>query len=148
MGFKFKRFYLTNFLGIWCSVVKTFSFIYDVALDNELIEHELDHVVIGISNSNPVLNPAEASDFDWKTIENIKKEMKTKNGEYLKDGFVVDSDETEEEVSCDVDEEEEELLELQEDDADEEQIELEDDDIELSCGSELEEEEYTYSDDD
>ena len=62
-------------MGYECSVVKTFSFIYDVALDNELIEHELDHVVIGISNSNPVLNLAEASDFDWKTIENIKKEM-------------------------------------------------------------------------
>jgi hypothetical protein len=88
----------------------------------------------------------EKDEEEADELENIKKEMKTKNEEYLKDGFVVDSDETEEEVSCDVDEEEEELLELQEDDADEEQIELEDDDLELSGGSELEEEEYEYSD--
>lgn len=88
----------------------------------------------------------EKDEEEADELENIKKEMKTKNGEYLKDGFVVDSDETEEEVSCDVDEEEEELLELEEEDADEEQIDLEDDDLELSCGSELEEEEYEYSD--
>jgi isopentenyl-diphosphate delta-isomerase len=62
-------------MGYSCTVIKTFSFIYDVALDNELIEHELDHVVIGISDENPVLNPAEASDFDWKSIDSIKNEM-------------------------------------------------------------------------
>ena len=62
-------------MGYSCPVVRTFSFIYDVALDNELIEHELDHVVIGISDKNPVLNPAEASDFDWKTIDTIKNDM-------------------------------------------------------------------------
>ena len=66
---------LNEEMGYNCFVVKTFSFIYDVALDNELIEHELDHVVIGISDENPVLNPDEASDFEWKTIDLIKNEM-------------------------------------------------------------------------
>jgi isopentenyl-diphosphate delta-isomerase len=62
-------------MGYSCTVFKSFSFIYDVALDNDLIEHELDHVVIGISDNNPILNPAEASAFEWKSIETIKNEM-------------------------------------------------------------------------
>lgn len=89
----------------------------------------------------------EKDDEEVDELENIKKEMKTKKGEYLKDGFVVDTDESEEDVSGSVedDDEIEANFDDEEDDDDEEQIELEDD-IDLSAGSELEEEEYEYSD--
>lgn len=92
----------------------------------------------------------DKDDDEIDELENIKKEMKTKKGEYLKDGFVIDSDESEGTLSCDdIDEEEldNELLEDEDEDDDEVNIELEDDDIDLSAGSELEEEEYEYSDD-
>lgn len=91
----------------------------------------------------------EKEDEEGDELETIKKEMKTKKGGYLKDGFVVDSDESEDTLSSNenADEEESELCEDEDDgEDDEEQIELDDDEMELSVGSELEEEEYEYSD--
>jgi hypothetical protein len=78
-------------------------------------------------------------------LEGVPAEKKTKHG-YLKDGFVVDSDEDEEYGSGDDDDEDSDELEQIDDvngsdDVDEE-LELED------IGSELSEEEYDYSDDD
>lgn len=72
-------------------------------------------------------------------LENIPKHMKTKKGGYLKDGFVVDSSDTEEindseeEENDDIEESSEETSEL------EEELVLED------LGSELSEEDYDYS---
>ena len=76
-------------------------------------------------------------------LENIPKHMKTKKGGYLKDGFVVDSSDTEEENTGSDDEEEsnEPSDDAENADADEE-LELED------VGSELSEETYIESDDD
>ena len=78
-------------------------------------------------------------------LEGVSAEKKTKHG-YLKDGFVVDSDEDEEYGSDDDDDDDSDELE-QNDDVDgsddvDEELELED------IGSELSEEEYDYSDDD
>ena len=72
-------------------------------------------------------------------LENIPKEKKTKNG-YLKDGFVVDSSDTEDDdVSVDDDEEDDCDDEDDTDDVDgEDELELE------MIGSELSEEEYDY----
>lgn len=93
----------------------------------------------------------EKDDEEIDELENIKKEMKTKKGDYLKDGFVVDSDESEELVSCSGDLGEEELEDeiLCDDEEDDEEValDLDDDDLDLSAGSELEEEDYEYSDD-
>jgi len=72
-------------------------------------------------------------------LENIPKEKKTKNG-YLKDGFVVDSSDTEEDDDVSDDDEEDEYDD--EDDTDEVDG---DDELELEMiGSELSEEDYDY----
>jgi hypothetical protein len=78
-------------------------------------------------------------DDEEDELENIPKSMKTKKGGYLKDGFVVDSSDTEDiDVSdSDIDDEEDEPI-LSEDL--EEELVLED------IGSELSEEAYDYSD--
>lgn len=78
-------------------------------------------------------------------LKNIPKEKKTKSG-YLKDGFVVDSSDTEEENDeGSEDDDESDNDEESEDDADndEEENELEED-----IGSELSNDEYDYSSDD
>ena len=62
-------------MGMSCELKSAFSFIYNVELDNGLYEHELDHVVIGIGNLNPVINPTEASMFCWKSIDEIIKDI-------------------------------------------------------------------------
>ncbi len=53
-------------MGIECKIKKLFSFIYKEKLDNELTEYEYDHVFIGISDNEPVINISEV--VDWKSI--------------------------------------------------------------------------------
>ena len=77
-------------------------------------------------------------DDEEDELENIPKHLKTKKGGYLKDGFVVDSSDTEEEVSVSYDEESEPSEDTE--NAAEEELELED------IGSELSEETYFESD--
>ena len=71
-------------------------------------------------------------DDEEDELNNIPKKMKTKKGGYLKDGFVVDSSDTEEDVSSS--EEDEDVSD--EPSVNEEELELED------VGSELSEESY------
>jgi hypothetical protein len=76
-------------------------------------------------------------------LENIPKNMKTKKGGYLKDGFVVDSSDAEEEECSGSDDDEDESEEPTEDSGEgegEEELVLED------VGSELSEESYLDSD--
>jgi hypothetical protein len=76
-------------------------------------------------------------------LENIPKNMKTKKGGYLKDGFVVDSSDAEEDECSTSDDEEDESDEPTEDSGEgdgEDEIVLED------VGSELSEESYLDSD--
>ena len=81
---------------------------------------------------------AEEDENEIDELANIPKEKKTKQG-YLKDGFVVDSSDTEENevFSTTEDEDEDESLE--------EEVENKEDDIVLEdIGSELSEESYDY----
>ena len=92
-------------------------------------------------------------DFDDENeedeLENIPSKMKTKVGGYLKDDFVVDDDDDEEEEDDEDDEEEISYL-IDSSDEDEDAINEEDDEDEIlgGCGSELDYEEYEYSDED
>jgi len=54
-----------------------FSFLYRAEFSNGLIEHELDHVFIGFSDLNPIINRDEVCDFkyvDEQEIEALLKE--------------------------------------------------------------------------
>ena len=57
---------LTIEMGIDCKLTKLFSFIYKEKLDDQLTEFEYDHVFIGISDEDPVINTSEVD--DWKRI--------------------------------------------------------------------------------
>ena len=86
---------------------------------------------------------AKQDEEEVDELEKVPKEKKTKNG-YLKDGFVVDSSDTEDEdyetVGSDEEDEEEESNGKEDTEAEEDLL-LED------IGSELSEESYDYSDD-
>jgi isopentenyl-diphosphate delta-isomerase len=62
-------------MGFDCELEQKFHFIYQVELDNQLIEHELDHVLLGKFNENPNPNPQEVQDFHWITLEELKREI-------------------------------------------------------------------------
>lgn len=91
---------------------------------------------------------AKADEEEEDELVNVPKEKKTKHG-YLKDGFVVDSDDTEEISATDEDEEYEADEEEEEDSHEEEGDTTESSDVMLEdVMSELSEESYDYDDDD
>ncbi len=54
----------------WC-----FSFIYRAELDQGLIEHELDHVLIGNSDEIPNPNEDEVSDWTFMDLGQLESDM-------------------------------------------------------------------------
>jgi hypothetical protein len=90
---------------------------------------------------------AKEDEEEEDELDKIPKEKKTKQG-YLKDGFVVDSSDTEENTASDSEEVEDDE-EDEEDDEDDENMDGEDDgDLVVDdVGSELSEESYDYDDD-
>ena len=77
-------------------------------------------------------------------LANIPKNMKTKKGGYLKDGFVVDSSDTEDiNASCSDEDDNENIYEYSDDESN---IEEQNKDPPLEEGSELSEEDYINSD--
>lgn len=58
-------------IGLEADLQPLFSFIYKEKLDNELTEHELDHVFIGFSDELPVLNPDEVMDYQYIRFEDL-----------------------------------------------------------------------------
>lgn len=62
-------------MGFDCSLRELFSFVYKAPFDNGLTEHELDHVMVGHYDRDPVINPAEVAAFKWMPMEDIKKDI-------------------------------------------------------------------------
>ena len=52
-------------MGMESPLFPAFSFIYKSKLDNDLTEHELDHVFFGYSNQLPVINQEEVEDYKY-----------------------------------------------------------------------------------
>jgi isopentenyl-diphosphate delta-isomerase len=68
---------LVEELGIQCEQLELkYSFIYKAALDNELTEHELDHVVLGTFDGPIDLNKEEVESIEYVTSEELNKRMK------------------------------------------------------------------------
>lgn len=62
-------------MGLSCDLNHSFSFVYKCELDNDLQEHELDHVFIGVTNETPTLNLDEVEDFRYISEQELKKEI-------------------------------------------------------------------------
>jgi isopentenyl-diphosphate delta-isomerase len=73
---------LNEEMGFEVDLKELFHFIYKAPFDNGLTEHELDHVMIGYSNSEPFINPEEVASWKWMKIEDIKDDMIQNPAEY------------------------------------------------------------------
>ncbi|PWA09978.1 isopentenyl-diphosphate Delta-isomerase [Flavobacterium laiguense] len=62
-------------MGFNTELKELFHFIYKAPFDNGLTEHELDHVMIGYYNGEPLINREEVEDWKWMKIEDIKEDM-------------------------------------------------------------------------
>ena len=62
-------------MGFTTSLKEITSFIYKAPFDNGLTEHELDHIMVGYYNDDPVINSEEVEDWKWMKIEDVKKDI-------------------------------------------------------------------------
>ena len=67
-------------MGIETSLRKVYEFTYKAELDNDLIEHEFDHVFYGVYNEDPSINTDEAEGFKWIDMDSLNEDIKT-NGD-------------------------------------------------------------------
>ena len=69
-------------MGIKIELKEAFHFTYKAELENGLIEHEYDHVLIGEFNGTPILNKDEAEDWKWISMEDIRKDIVENETDY------------------------------------------------------------------
>lgn len=62
-------------LGFDCELNNEFDFIYQTPLENQLFEHEYDHVLSGIYDGIFEPNPAEVMDYRWVSVAELKQEI-------------------------------------------------------------------------
>ena len=62
-------------MGFETELRELFSFIYKAPFDNGLTEHELDHVLLGHYNGEPVVNPDEVASWKWLDLEEVKMDL-------------------------------------------------------------------------
>jgi len=74
---------LVEEMGIKIELKEIGQLIYKVHFpQNNLFEHEFDHLFIGHYDENPKINPSEVSDFKWSSIETLLKEFQENSQNY------------------------------------------------------------------
>ena len=66
---------LVEEMGIDVELEHQFSFYYKVKFDNNLWEHELDHVFFGNFNGDPICNSEEVASFKWIRKEKLEEDI-------------------------------------------------------------------------
>jgi isopentenyl-diphosphate Delta-isomerase len=62
-------------MGFDCELDECFSFIYQQAVGNGLIEFECDHVFVGRSQAVPEPSPEEVFEWRWQSTEDVRREI-------------------------------------------------------------------------
>ncbi|MBL3657460.1 isopentenyl-diphosphate Delta-isomerase [Fulvivirga sediminis] len=69
-------------MGITTDSEFIYKFIYKADLEGEMIEHELDHVLVGYTDDTPNPNPEEVESYLYDSMENIQQKIKAAPEEY------------------------------------------------------------------
>lgn len=69
-------------MGMACELNFVFSFIYCTTIQDELIEHEYDHVFFGVTDELPVPDPDEVSAFKYTTMAQLAAGLKNNPDDY------------------------------------------------------------------
>lgn len=62
-------------MGLKAELREVFSFKYIQELENNLTEHEYDHVFVGYSDELPVPNPDEVMDYKYISYQDLSQEV-------------------------------------------------------------------------
>lgn len=73
---------LNEEMGIKTLLKEIFKFIYKSEYDKTWGEHELDHVFAGKYEGKITPDPLEAGGYDWISVADLKKDIKTNPGKY------------------------------------------------------------------
>jgi isopentenyl-diphosphate Delta-isomerase len=63
-------------MGIDVQPTFAYKFIYRAELENDLLEHELDHVLIGTFDGEPQINPNEVAAWKYADVTSLKNDVK------------------------------------------------------------------------
>lgn len=69
-------------MGFNCDLEEVFWFIYKADFDNGLTEHELDHVMVGYYDEDPLINENEVATFKWVSMKDVKDDILKKPENY------------------------------------------------------------------
>ncbi|HNQ13799.1 MAG TPA: isopentenyl-diphosphate Delta-isomerase, partial [Bacteroidia bacterium] len=69
-------------LGMQCNLTNGFHFIYKANMENQLTEHEFDHVFFGVSDEIPNPNENEVAAWKYNSLEEIEKEIRLDKSVY------------------------------------------------------------------
>ncbi len=69
-------------MGFVVPLKETTSFIYKAPFDNGLTEHELDHILVGAYEGEPVINEDEVAAWKWMPLESVKNDIQDHPEEY------------------------------------------------------------------
>lgn len=73
---------LNEEMGFVADLRETTSFVYKAPFDNGLTEHELDHVMIGNYNEEPIINKDEVASWKWMLLEDVKVDIALRPEKY------------------------------------------------------------------
>ena len=62
-------------MGMSCDLNIKTNFIYTTQFENGLTENELDYVLVGFTNQNPIINIEEVESYKWQSISDIKTDV-------------------------------------------------------------------------
>ncbi|RAJ16762.1 isopentenyl-diphosphate Delta-isomerase [Olleya aquimaris] len=65
-------------MGFVTELEEKTSFIYKAPFDNGLTEHELDHIMVGNYQEDPIINKDEVEAWKWMSLEDVKKDIEVK----------------------------------------------------------------------
>ncbi|MDA0728472.1 MAG: isopentenyl-diphosphate Delta-isomerase [Bacteroidetes bacterium] len=66
---------LVEEMGMNCHLEPRFSFVYRADLDHGMIEHELDHVLVGYSDVPPEPNASEVCETKYMPVDEVVNDM-------------------------------------------------------------------------
>ncbi|AZC26540.1 isopentenyl-diphosphate Delta-isomerase [Pseudomonas sessilinigenes] len=69
-------------MGLTCPMTKRLALSYFLHLPGGLIEHEYGHLYFARSDLEPVLNPAEADAFSYRSLEAIRQDIQAHPDDY------------------------------------------------------------------
>jgi len=69
-------------MGFDCNITEQFSFIYKTSLENQLIEYEFDHILLGKYSEDPLPDPAEVAEWKWLNFDKVSNDLEQNRQKY------------------------------------------------------------------